>query len=212
MKREKINNGRLSAYLMIITGIVLVMVAFYYYTGTMARIEERRLQIEREKEILVQELETHSEDVVEQPEPKEERSFLPNTLGFLEIEKLEVTLPIFPDATRKSLRDGVGVIETTDAPSSEMNTTSAIAGHRGGYNAKQTFFKIDTLKSGDLIKVITADGELVYAVTGSEVIEPTDWSKFGREEDKSKLILMTCHPYPVNNKRLLVYSELVEVN
>ena len=129
-------------------------------------------------------------------------------IGVLRIDKLNLLAQVFDNTKSGSLYDGVGVIESTDLPSSKPGTTCAIAGHRGGVNEELSFLNIDKLEFGDEIKITTKDEVLVYKVTGSEIIEPDDWSKFTREEDKSKLVLMTCHPYPTDKERLLVYSEL----
>ncbi|MDU1832547.1 MAG: hypothetical protein E6786_05405 [Finegoldia magna] len=45
---------------------------------------------------------------------------------------------------------------------------------------------------------------------GYEIIEPDDWSRFIKEEDKSKLYLMSCHPYPYDSQRLLIKSKLIK--
>lgn len=129
-------------------------------------------------------------------------------IGVLRIDKLNLLAQVFDNTESGSLYDGVGVIESTELPSSKPGTTCAIAGHRGGVNEELSFLNIDKLEFGDEIKITTKDEVLVYKVTGSEIIEPDDWSKFTREEDKSKLVLMTCHPYPTDKERLLVYSEL----
>ncbi|WP_308749316.1 class C sortase [uncultured Anaerococcus sp.] len=129
-------------------------------------------------------------------------------IGVLRIDKLNLLAQVFDNTENGSLYDGVGVIESTDLPSSKPGTTCAIAGHRGGVNEELSFLNIDKLEIGDEIKITTKGEVLLYKVTGSEIIEPDDWSKFTREEDKSKLVLMTCHPYPTDKERLLVYSEL----
>ena len=129
-------------------------------------------------------------------------------IAVLRIDKLNLLAQVFDNTKSGSLYDGVGVIESTDLPSSKPGTTCAIAGHRGGVNEELSFLNIDKLEFGDEIKITTKDEVLVYKVTGSEIIEPDDWSKFTREEDKSKLVLMTCHPYPTDKERLLVYSEI----
>lgn len=131
-----------------------------------------------------------------------------NAIGVIRIDKIAVLAQIFDNDRQDTLLKGVGVIETTDMPSSELGTCSAIAGHRGGVNEDLSFLHIDQLENGDEVKVTTKDEVLVYKVTGSEVIEPDDWSKFTRDETKSKLILMACHPYPKNDKRILIYTEL----
>lgn len=143
------------------------------------------------------------EDDIERDDIKSDKA-----IAVLRIDKLNLLAQVFDNTESGSLYDGVGVIESTDLPSSKPGTTCAIAGHRGGVNEELSFLNIDKLEFGDEIKITTKDEVLVYKVTGSEIIEPDDWSKFTREEDKSKLVLMTCHPYPTDKERLLVYSEL----
>lgn len=143
------------------------------------------------------------EDDIERDDIKSDKA-----IGVLRIDKLNLLAQVFDNTESGSLYDGVGVIESTDLPSSKPGTTCAIAGHRGGVNEELSFLNIDKLEVGDEIKITTKDEVLLYKVTGSEIIEPDDWSKFTREEDKSKLVLMTCHPYPTDKERLLVYSEI----
>lgn len=143
------------------------------------------------------------EDDVERDDIKSDKA-----IGVLRIDKLNLLAQVFDNTESGSLYDGVGVIESTDLPSSKPGTTCAIAGHRGGVNEELSFLNIDKLEIGDEIKITTKDEVLLYKVTGSEIIEPDDWSKFTIEEDKSKLVLMTCHPYPTDKERLLVYSEI----
>ena len=128
--------------------------------------------------------------------------------GVIRINKLGVLAEIYNNTESETLLKGVGVIETTDLPSSKPGTISALAGHRGGRNEKLLFFKIDKLEAGDEIQVTTKDEVLVYKVVEQEIIEANDWSKFTSEADKSKLILMACHPYPSNYQRILVKAEL----
>lgn len=148
-------------------------------------------------------LDDAKEDGVERDVIKSDKA-----IGVLRIDKLNLLAQVFDNTESDSLYDGVGIIESTDLPSSKPGTTCAIAGHRGGVNEELSFLNIDKLEIGDEIKITTKDEVLIYKVTGSEIIEPDDWSKFTREEDKSKLVLMTCHPYPTDKERLLVYSEI----
>lgn len=133
-----------------------------------------------------------------------------NAIGYIEINKLGVTLPIFSGTSKKELRQGVGIVESTDYPTDEKNILSVIAGHRGGYNGEQSFLNIHKLEQGDQINITTKEKILTYEVVGQDVIESTDWSKFIREENKTKLMLMSCHPYPQNYQRLLVKAELIK--
>ncbi len=84
-----------------------------------------------------------------------------------------------------------------------------LAGHRGGRNGDQSFLNIDKLEKDDEIKITTREQIFCYKVIGQEIIEPTDWNKFMREEGKTKLYLISCHPYPQNYQRIIVEAELV---
>ena len=134
-----------------------------------------------------------------------------NALGVIRIDKIDVVLPIFDNTSKKNLLLGVGVVKTTDPPSTEKNTITVLAGHRGSGKGLDFFLHINKLEPGDEIKITTRKQVLYYKVMGDEAVEPNDWSRFIREEDKTKLYLMSCHPYPKNNKRLLVKSELVGI-
>lgn len=134
-----------------------------------------------------------------------------NALGVIRIDKIDVVLPIFDNTSKKNLLLGVGVVKTTDPPSRSKNTITVLAGHRGSGKGLDFFLHINKLEPGDEIKITTRKQVLYYKVMGDEVVEPDDWSRFIREEDKTKLYLMSCHPYPKNNKRLLVKSELVGI-
>jgi sortase A len=86
------------------------------------------------------------------------------------------------------LRRGVGHFPQTPMPGSGGNF--ALAGHR------DTFFRgLRHVRPGQRVTVTTADGrELVYRVTGTEIVEPTRvevLDDLGRES----LTLITCHPF-----------------
>ena len=133
-----------------------------------------------------------------------------NALGVIRIDKIGAVYPIFDNTNKKTLLLGVGVVDTTDAPSTKRNTLTVLAGHRGSGRGLDYFLHIGKLEPGDEIKITTRKEILYYCVVGDEVVEPNDWSRFIREEDKTKLYLMSCHPYPKNNKRLLVKADLVK--
>ena len=180
-------------------------------------MRQEALELEREfqKEALednIEEVDKSTKDTAEErgsdkPIDKDEITN-DKAIAVIRIDKIGVLAQVFDNDKQSTLRKGVGVIETTDMPSSELGTCSAIAGHRGGVNEDLSFLHIDQLENGDEVKLTTKDEVLVYKVTGSEVIEPDDWSKFTRDQSKSRLILMACHPYPKNDKRILIYTEL----
>ena len=195
-------------------GILLVIGSLAYIGYTFTRVHERKHAIEESREQFVKtakvSVESHPVDETEPQEVQQPKEY-ENAIGYIEIAKLDIVLPIFEGTGSQELRDGVGVVEGTSIPTEQKNTVSVIAGHRGGYNGAQTFLHIDQLEKGDEIKVTTKEKELIYHVTGQEVIESTDWTKFTKEKDETKLILLSCHPYPKNTDRILIYSKLAEV-
>ncbi len=142
----------------------------------------------------------------EQEEKANQIVYLDTLIGFVEIDKLGISLPIYPGTTDYELAMGVGIVESTDIPSAEPSSISVLAGHRGGRNMEQTFYRIDRLETGDEIRVLIGTEQLVYRVTQSIIIADNDWSHFTRIETP-RLMLMSCHPYPTNEERYLVISE-----
>lgn len=206
------NKNRSSSYLFRI-GILLLCGSLLFFVYT-------RIQLGQEKQKAIA-LEEQFQEKIDQETAKEvveplpsygkeaDEPLLPSAIGVLRIDEIGVISPIFDNTRSKSLLEGVGIVETTDFPSDAQNTITVLAGHRGGRKEELSFLHIDQLQEGSEVKITTEKEILYYKVVGQEVIEPTDWSKFTREEGQTKLYLMACHPYPKNDKRLLVKAQLV---
>lgn len=211
---NKQKKDHLSKFLLAV-GLIFIVFSIAFLFLNHKRIELKKEEsINLEKQIK-QELPPFENYEQERPEeikqnvaPKD--SIKDTAIGVLRIDKIGVITPISDNTSEQSLLEGSGIVEDTDIPTSEGNTITVLAGHRGGINETQSFLNIDKLENGDKLKITTREEELYYKVVDKEVIEPTDWSKFTREEGKTKLFLMACHPYPKNDKRLLVKAELVK--
>ena len=210
----KQKKDHLSKFL-IVVGLIFIVFSIAFLFLNHKRIElkkEESINLERQ---IKQELPPFENYEQERPEEIEQdvasRDAIKDTaIGVLRIDKIGVITPISDNTSEQSLLAGSGIVEDTDTPTSEENTITVLAGHRGGINETQSFLNIDKLDKGDELKITTREEELYYKVVDKEVIEPTDWSKFTREEGKTKLFLMACHPYPKNDKRLLVKAELIK--
>lgn len=226
MKNKKRNSTNKNGRLLIYTGLVLISLS----TGFLI-YQNNRLESKKEEAIKLETLLTKENDLKvnttknKGAEKKNENTSITSisdtgkdeiaeeylsAIGVVRVDKIGVVLPILENASNQSLLEGAGIVEGTDLPSSKENIITVLAGHRGGGNEEQTFLNIDKLEKGDEIKVTTKEETLYYEVVGQEVIEPTDWSKFTREEGKTKLFLMSCHPYPKNYQRLLVKAKLIK--
>lgn len=209
------NKGYLSKVL-IILGLVLIFVSILFLFFDQRRIDLKMEESIRLESRMKQELPSSKNSNLEKNKEEVEdggraKDFVEDTaIGVLRIDKIGVVTPINRDTSQQALLIGSGIVEGTDLPTSREGTITVLAGHRGGINETQSFLNINRLETGDELKVTTREEELCYRVVDKEIIEPTDWSKFTREEGKTKLFLMACHPYPKNEKRLLIKAELVK--
>lgn len=225
MRNKRRNQTKKSGILLIYCGIFLIVLSTGFLIYQNQRLEEKKEETIHLETHLTQDIKTKQGE--EQEEKKEERKeeiatptntplndeedeITSSAIGVIRIDKIGIVLPILDNASSQSLIEGAGIVEDTDLPSSKGNTITVLAGHRGGRNENQTFLNINKLEQGDEIKVTTKEDILYYKVVGQEVIEPTDWSKFTREEGKTKLFLISCHPYPQNYQRLLIKAELIK--
>lgn len=225
MRNKRRNQTKKSGILLIYCGIFLIVLSTGFLIYQNQRLEEKKEETIHLETHLTQDIKTKQSE--EQEEKKEERKeeiatptntplndeedeITSSAIGVIRIDKIGIVLPILDNASSQSLIEGAGIVEDTDLPSSKGNTITVLAGHRGGRNENQTFLNINKLEQGDEIKVTTKEDILYYKVVGQEVIEPTDWSKFTREEGKTKLFLISCHPYPQNYQRLLIKAELIK--
>lgn len=83
-----------------------------------------------------------------------------------------------------------------------------MTGHRGLPSAK-LFTRLDELKKKDQIYIHVCKKTLVYEVVDSFVVEPEDILDMAIEEDQDLLSLVTCTPYGINTKRLVVKAKRI---
>lgn len=175
----------------------------------MSKVENFKIEREKQNKDYLKKSDKFSNNTV--GDLKNEISNSKDMIGYISIDKVNVVLPIYNGTYSAILRKGVGVLEDMDTLTGEKGSTTVLAGHRGGYNNKSTFKEIDSLDIEDTFIVGNKNADMKYKVIGKIVIEPDDWSQIKRVPGKAQVILLTCHPYPINNKRLLVIAERVEI-
>lgn len=124
-------------------------------------------------------------------------------MGYLEIPKINVKLPIYHGTSAEVLERGVGHIAQTALPIGGKGNRSFLTGHRG-LPAAELFTRLDELKDGDLIYVHVLEETLCYKVSGKEVVDPDETEGLVADPDRDMVTLVTCTPYGVNTQRLLV--------
>jgi sortase A len=123
-------------------------------------------------------------------------------IGELVIPALLLTQTMYRGVTLPTLDKGVGSWPGTAMPGRVGNVV--LGGHR--VSKQKPFRNIDLLVPGDEIYLTTDEGTFVYAVTGTQIIEPTDTWIINQSESAT-LTLFACHPPHSTKQRIAVYAD-----
>lgn len=129
-------------------------------------------------------------------------------IGYIEIEKINCSLPVYHGTAESALQIAAGHIEGTSLPVGGSSTHCVISGHRGLPRAK-LFTNLDKLVEGDTFELHILNEILTYEVDQISVVEPDEVEKLEIEEGKDYCTLVTCTPYGINTHRLLVRGHRV---
>ena len=132
-------------------------------------------------------------------------------MGYIEIPKIQVDLPIYHGTDEEVLQIGVGHLEGSSLPVGGAGTHTVISGHRGLPSAK-LFTNLDQLEEGDIFQLYVLDEVLTYQVDQILIVEPTELSDLQVEDGQDYCTLVTCTPYGINTHRLLVRGHRIENN
>ena len=122
-------------------------------------------------------------------------------MGYIEIPKINVHLPIYHGTGDSSLSKGVGHLLGSSLPVGGESTHSILSGHSG--MASQTMFTdLEQLGIGDVFYLL--GDVLAYQVMEINTVLPSDTSLLGIWEGEDCCTLVTCTPYGVNTHRLLI--------
>lgn len=130
-------------------------------------------------------------------------------MGYIQIPKIHVNLPIYHGCDDEVLQKGAGHIEQTHLPIGGESTHSILSGHRGLPHAEM-FTRLDELEEGDLFYISVLDAVLAYEVDQISVVLPEDLEKISVVDGEDLVTLVTCTPYGVNTHRLLVRGHRTE--
>lgn len=132
-------------------------------------------------------------------------------IGYIEINTIDVKLPIYHGDTDKVLEKGVAHIPNTAFPTGGVGNHSVLSAHTG-FPTQVFFDNLNEVEIGDIIKVSVLDETLTYKVTAKNIVEPTDISLLSVDDSKDLLSLITCYPYGVNSHRLIVTAEYADIS
>lgn len=121
----------------------------------------------------------------------------------LQIPAINKDVPIVEGDGWEQLKKGVGHHIGSGNPGQPGNLV--LSAHNDIYG--EIFRDLDQLEPGDEVTVFTKRENFVYIVTGTEVVEPTQVEVMAPTE-KATATLISCYPYLVDNKRIVVFATL----
>ncbi len=130
-------------------------------------------------------------------------------IGYIEIKKINCSLPIYHGTDEDVLQIAVGHIEGSSLPTGGESTHCVLSGHRGLPSAR-LFTELDKLIEGDTFVLRILDETLTYEVDQILIVEPREIEALEIEEGKDYCTLVTCTPYGINSHRLLVRGHRID--
>ena len=124
-------------------------------------------------------------------------------MGYVEIPKIQVNLPIYHGTDAEVLDRGVGHLLGSSLPVGGENTHTILSGHSGMASQKM-FTDLEQLTQGDMFYLNVLNETLAYHVTEINTVLPYETDLLGIVPGEDLCTLITCTPYGVNTHRLLV--------
>lgn len=137
-------------------------------------------------------------------------------MGYVEIPKLDLNLPIYHGTGEASLEKGVGHLLGSSLPVGGAGCHCILTGH-SGVAGNKLFSDIDQLKEGDVFFLQVLNETLAYEVEAVNTVLPYETELLAPVRDRDLCTLVTCYPFGINTHRLLVrgkripFEEAVEI-
>ena len=130
-------------------------------------------------------------------------------MGYIEIPKISISLPIYHGTSEPVLQVAVGHLEGTTLPTGGVGNHCALSAHRGLPSAR-LFTDLDKMEVGDIFTLTVLDRVLTYEVDQILIVEPQDVEPLYPVEGEDLCTLVTCTPYGINTHRMLVRGRRIE--
>jgi len=111
--------------------------------------------------------------------------------------------PIVQGDGWEQLKKGVGQHVGSADPGQNGNVV--LAGHDDVFG--EVFRNLDKLQPGDQIVLYTMQQQYTYLVTETRIVEPGQVDVMNSTSDPT-VTLISCYPYMVDNKRIVVFAKL----
>ena len=137
-------------------------------------------------------------------------------MGYCEIPKLSINLPIYHGTGESVLQKGVGHLTGSSLPIGGEGCHSVLTGH-SGVAGNRLFSDLDQLHTGDVFYLHILSQVLAYRIMDINQVLPHETELLVPIPGQDLCTLVTCYPYGVNSHRLLVrgiripFVEAVEI-
>jgi len=121
----------------------------------------------------------------------------------IQVRAISVDAPVIQGDGWEQLKKGVA--QHIGTPNPGQNGNIVLAGHNDIYG--EVFRDLDELKLGDAIILFTSQRQYTYVVTGTRIVMPTQVEVMDPTPNPT-LTLISCHPYLVDNHRIVVSAVL----
>ena len=130
-------------------------------------------------------------------------------IGYVDIPKLDVYLPIYHGTSEDVLSKYAGHLEMTSIPIGGESTHAVISAH-SAFPGETFFDYLTDMKEGDEFYIHVLDKTLKYVVDQVNVVLPQETNLLKITKGEDHVTLVTCTPYSINTHRLLVRGTRVE--
>lgn len=131
-------------------------------------------------------------------------------LGYIDVPKSDILLPIYHGTKESVLQVGSGHIEGSSFPVGGESVHALLSGHRGLPSAL-LFTNLDMLELGDTFTVHVLSESYTYQVYKIETVLPADVYSLKIQKGRDLCSLITCTPYSINSHRLIIHGERIDV-
>ncbi len=141
-----------------------------------------------------------------------------DSIGWIEIPRAAISLPLYHGDDETALSQGVGHVDASSLPVGGKRAHAWLEGH-SGVRTSSLFDNIRSLDKGDVFALHAVGEIFAYRVTSWEIVDPDEITSVS-PEDGDKVTLVTCTTEPdewnprgrvgVNDKRLLIHAERCE--
>jgi sortase A len=123
----------------------------------------------------------------------------------IDIPRMKVNAPVVTGDSWAALQLGVGHHIGSANPGERGNMV--LSAHDDVYG--EIFRDLDKLQPGDSITVYTIHDHFTYLVQNRQIVAPTDvWVMDPPRDGSKQLTLISCYPYRVDTKRIVVFATL----